>query len=71
MRLTFAIEMVDDILGNGGDVNLNDTLVNALGVENGTVILEDILKNNLQFTAQTTRLEVDHFPFEFLCENRL
>jgi hypothetical protein len=71
VRLTFAIEMVDDILGNGGDVNLNDTLVNALGVENGTVILEDILKNNLQFTAQTTRLEVDHFPFEFLCENRL
>src|SRR5271168_708442 len=38
VRLTFAIEMIDDILDNGGDVSLNNTLVNALGVENGTVI---------------------------------
>jgi hypothetical protein len=62
VRLTFAIEMVDDILDNGGDVSLNDTLVNALGVENGTVILGDILNNNPQFTAETTRLQVGHFP---------
>jgi hypothetical protein len=62
VRLTFAIEMVDDILDNGGDVSLNDTLVNALGVENGTVILGDILDNNPQFTAETTRLQVGRFP---------
>jgi hypothetical protein len=30
VRLTFAIEMVDDILDNGGDVTLNDTLTTAL-----------------------------------------
>jgi hypothetical protein len=30
VRLTFAIEMVDDILDNGGDVTLNETLTNAM-----------------------------------------
>lgn len=58
VRLTFAIEMVDDILDNGGDVTLNDTLIRALGQENGTVILGQILANNPQFTPQTTRLQV-------------
>jgi hypothetical protein len=66
VRLTFAIEMIDDVLDNGGDVSLNDTLVNALGVENGTVILGDILNNNPQFTAETTRLQVGHFSFQYL-----
>ena len=58
VRLTFAIEMVDDILDNGGDVSLNNTLVNALGQANGTTVLESILTNNPQFTAETTRLQV-------------
>lgn len=58
VRLTFAIEMVDDILDNGGDVTLNETLTTALGQENGTVILGNILRNNPQFTADTTRLQV-------------
>jgi hypothetical protein len=58
VRLTFAIEMVDDILDNGGDVSLSDTLVNALGQTNGTIILQQILTNNPQFTACTTRLQV-------------
>jgi hypothetical protein len=58
VRLTFAIEMVDDILDNGGDVTLNDTLTKALGQTNGTIILEQILANNPQFTAETTRLQV-------------
>lgn len=58
VRLTFPIELVDDILDNGGDVMLNETLINALGVENGTIILADILRNNPQFTEATTRLQV-------------
>lgn len=58
VRLTFAIELVDDILDNGGDVSLNDTLINALGATNGTIVLQSILTNNPQFTAQTTRLQV-------------
>ena len=57
VRLTFAIEMVDDILDNGGDVTLNETLTNALGQQNGTVVLENIVANNPQFTAETTRLQ--------------
>lgn len=58
VRLTFAIEMVDDILDNGGDVTLNDTLTRALGQTNGTIMLGQILANNPQFTAETTRLQV-------------
>ncbi|PMD41380.1 glycoside hydrolase family 5 protein [Hyaloscypha variabilis F] len=58
VRLTFAIEMVDDILDNGGDVTLSDTLTQALGPANGTIILADILTNNPEFTANTTRLQV-------------
>lgn len=60
VRLTFAIEMVDDILDNGGDVTLNDTLTTALGQTNGTKILGQILANNPQFTAETTRLQVHY-----------
>jgi hypothetical protein len=62
VRLTFAIEMVDDIFHNGGDVTLSDTLTTALGQTNGTIILGQILANNPQFTAETTRLEV-HYNF--------
>ncbi|KUJ13185.1 glycoside hydrolase [Mollisia scopiformis] len=58
VRLTFAIEMVDDILDNGGDVTLSNTLTLALGQENGTVVLSEILANNPQFSANTTRLQV-------------
>lgn len=57
VRLTFAIEMVDDILDDGGDVTLNETLTNALGQHNGTVVLRNIIANNPQFTAETTRLQ--------------
>lgn len=63
VRLTFAIEMVDDILDNGGDVTLKDTLTKALGEANGTIILQKILANNPQFTAETTRLQVFRVNF--------
>ena len=58
VRLTFAIEMVDDILDNGGDVTLGATLTNALGQANGTAMLASIIKNNPQFNENTTRLQV-------------
>jgi endoglucanase len=58
VRLTFAIEMIDDILDNGGDVTLRDSLNKALGPTNGTVILNKIRAKNPQFTAKTKRLEV-------------
>jgi hypothetical protein len=58
VRLTFAIEMVDDILDNGGDVPLEKALTKALGQRNGTAVLERIMGNNPQFTPNTTRLQV-------------
>lgn len=58
VRLTFAIEMVNDILDNGGDVTLEHTLTDALGATNGTIILKKVLTNNPQFTKDTTRLQV-------------
>jgi hypothetical protein len=63
VRLTFAIEMVDDILDNGGDVTLSDTLTRALGSANGSTMLSKIISNNPQFTATTTRLEAGFIHF--------
>lgn len=57
VRLTFAIELVDDIF-NGGDVSLEDTLSNALGSVNGSIILGQVLKNNPELKKETTRLQV-------------
>jgi aryl-phospho-beta-D-glucosidase BglC (GH1 family) len=62
VRLTFAIELVDDILDNGGDVTLSDTLTRALGSVNGSAMLSKIISNNPQFTATTTRLEASSIP---------
>ncbi|KAL2070836.1 hypothetical protein VTL71DRAFT_13862 [Oculimacula yallundae] len=58
IRLTFAIEMVDDILDNGGDVKLSDAFNKALGTANGTIQYQNVLKNNPTFNADTTRLQV-------------
>lgn len=66
VRLTFAIEMVDDILDNGGDVTLSTTLTNALGQTNGSAMLADIINNNPQFNADTTRLQASFVVFCFL-----
>jgi hypothetical protein len=70
VRLTFAIEMVDDILDNGGDVSLETTFANALGAANGATILAQVLANNPQFTAATTRLQVfDAIAIELAAQN--
>jgi hypothetical protein len=59
VRLTYAIEMVDQIYKNNGeDVDLQTAFTQGLGQENGTAILADVLSNNPQFTASTKRLEV-------------
>ncbi|KAI9048165.1 hypothetical protein LZ554_007960 [Drepanopeziza brunnea f. sp. 'monogermtubi'] len=58
IRLTFAIEMVDDILDNGGDVKLSDAFNKALGTTNGTRVYDQVLKNNPSFSDSTTRLQV-------------
>ncbi|KAF6818773.1 endo-beta-1 [Colletotrichum sojae] len=58
VRLTFATEMVDDVVDRGGDVTLKTTLERALGAENGTKVLQQIVKNNPSFNENTKRLEV-------------
>jgi hypothetical protein len=61
IRLTYAIEMIDQIYENGDkDVTIETALVNALGKANGTDILERIIKNNPSLSSTTTRLQVRH-----------
>ena len=58
IRLTYAIEMIDDIESNSPNQSLKNTLTNALGAENGATVLQDILNKNPSFSADMTRLEV-------------
>ncbi|KAK3904362.1 glycoside hydrolase superfamily [Staphylotrichum tortipilum] len=59
VRLTFAIQMVDEIYTNGGtDVTLQTAFAQALGQANGVKVLAQVLAKNPRFTATTTRLQV-------------
>ncbi|KAK1760309.1 glycoside hydrolase superfamily [Echria macrotheca] len=59
IRLTYAIQMIDEIYSNGGkDVTLQKAFVQALGQTNGTRVLNQVLTKNPSFSASTTRLEV-------------
>jgi hypothetical protein len=59
IRLTYAIEMIDQIYENDGDdVSLETAFTEGLGSTNGTTVLNRVLANNPSFTAATTRLEV-------------
>jgi len=59
IRLTFAIEMIDQIFENGGqDIPISTAFIAALGTENGTKIFNQVLANNPSFNLGTTRLQV-------------
>ena len=58
VRLTFAIEMIDDYLNNSPNQTLERSFINSLGEANGTIVLDQILEKNAEFTKDTTRLEV-------------
>lgn len=59
IRLTYAIEMVDQIYDNGGaDVTVAAALEDALGQANGSRVLAEILAANPAFGENVTRLEV-------------
>lgn len=59
VRLTYSIELVDQIYDNdGNDIDLETAFTKGLGTENGTAVLDKVLANNPQFTKSTTRLEV-------------
>ena len=57
IRLTYAIEMIDDIYGNV-DSSLKTAFIQALGQTNGTKVLKQVLAANPSFTEKTTRLQV-------------
>jgi hypothetical protein len=57
VRLTFAIEMIDDIKDRGGDVTIQKAFQKALGSK-GDAVYANVIKNNPQFGASTTRLQV-------------
>lgn len=59
VRLTFAIEMVDDIKDNGGDVTIQKAFQKALGSK-GDAAYQKVIQNNPQFSASTTRLQVGY-----------
>jgi endoglucanase len=58
VRLTFAIEMIDDYFANSPNQTLERSVINALGQSNGTQVLNQILEKNPQFSKNTTRLQV-------------
>lgn len=59
IRLTYATEMVDQIYDNKkNDVPIMQSLVDALGQDNGTAIFDKIVEKNPSFNADTTRLQV-------------
>lgn len=62
VRLTFAIELIDDIKDNGGDVTIQNAFKRALGDTNGTAVYQQVIKNNPQFGSSTTRLQVKTCP---------
>ncbi|KAL8690349.1 MAG: hypothetical protein Q9218_004190 [Villophora microphyllina] len=58
IRLTWAVEMVDDILSQGHDVDIKTSFINVLGVSNGTKVYNAVMKNNPTFAPNISRLEV-------------
>lgn len=58
IRLTYAIEMIDNILDGGGDVTLSTAFTRALGSTNGNKVYQAVIKHNPQFNSRTTRLQV-------------
>ncbi|KAI4171741.1 MAG: hypothetical protein LQ346_008705, partial [Caloplaca aetnensis] len=59
IRLTWAVQMVDDIFDlPGGDVKIRKTFNDALGKQNGTIVYDAVMKNNPTFDPEITRLGV-------------
>lgn len=64
IRLTYAIEMIDDIIEGGGvDVTVQEALTRALGSVNGSLIFDEIMKANPSLGKDVTRLQVSCSSF--------
>lgn len=71
VRMGWAVEMIDDILDNGGDVSIKDTMTKVLGPDLAPDIVDQILQHNPEFTEATTRLEVWDAVAAELAKNKL
>ncbi|VUC35514.1 unnamed protein product [Clonostachys rosea] len=72
VRLTYAIEMIDQIYANDGeDIDIKTAFIAGLGTANGTTALNSVLANNPQFTESTTRLEVYDAVTSELAKNEI
>jgi hypothetical protein len=59
VRLTWAVQMVDEIFENGGqDIDIKTSLTTALGNDNGTDVYNMVVDNNPSFGQGTKRLQV-------------
>ncbi|KAL8802244.1 MAG: hypothetical protein Q9200_006659 [Gallowayella weberi] len=58
IRLTWAVEMVDDIIDKGGDTDIKTSFIDVLGPKNGTAVWQAVMKNNPSFSSNITRLQV-------------
>ncbi|KUI66141.1 Endoglucanase [Cytospora mali] len=59
IRLTYAIELIDQIYENDGvDIPISQAFVEALGETNGTAVYNEVLAANPDFSPNITRLEV-------------
>ncbi|EHL01724.1 putative endoglucanase E1 [Glarea lozoyensis 74030] len=58
IRLTFSIQMIDEIYSKGNDTTVKESFLKALGTTNGTAIYKKFLQKNPQFDDTTTRLQV-------------
>lgn len=61
VRLTFAIEMVDDVIDGGGDVSVRQALRRALGEGQGEEVWRRMREKNPGWAEGITRVEVG-FP---------
>ncbi|KAI1332502.1 glycoside hydrolase family 5 protein [Xylariaceae sp. FL0255] len=58
IRLTYAIQMVDEIYENGKDTTVQQSFITALGQTNGTSAYAKFIAKNPSFNSTTTRLQV-------------
>ncbi|KAL8685216.1 MAG: hypothetical protein Q9224_005909, partial [Gallowayella concinna] len=58
IRLTWAVQMVDEIIDNGGDKDIKTAFVDVLGQTNGTAVWQAVMKQNPSFSPNITRLQV-------------
>jgi len=64
IRLTYAIEMIDQVEDNGGDdISIQTAFVDALGKEKGSAVYDEVIANNPSFDSTTTRLQVEITAF--------